>query len=90
MQQFGRIDILLNNAGILRDVSFKNMSDDDWDLIIKVHVKGAYKVSQDMRYPCMERLDLCFAVVREGSLAAFQKAKVWPGYQYRICSRSIR
>lgn len=44
IQTFGRIDILLNNAGILRDVSFKNMSDDDWDLVIKVHVRGAYKV----------------------------------------------
>lgn len=44
INEFGRIDILLNNAGILRDVSFKNMSDNDWDLIIKVHVKGAYKV----------------------------------------------
>ncbi|KAI9704753.1 MAG: bifunctional hydroxyacyl-CoA dehydrogenase/enoyl-CoA hydratase fox2 [Candelina mexicana] len=43
IKEFGRIDILINNAGILRDVSFKNMSDDDWDLIIKVHVKGAYK-----------------------------------------------
>ena len=46
IKEFGRIDILLNNAGILRDVSFKNMSDDDWDLIIKVHVKGAYKVGR--------------------------------------------
>ena len=46
IKEFGRIDILLNNAGILRDVSFKNMSDDDWDLIIKVHIKGAYKVLQ--------------------------------------------
>ena len=44
IKEYGRIDILLNNAGILRDVSFKNMSDDDWDLIIKAHVKGAYKV----------------------------------------------
>ncbi len=44
IKEFGRIDILLNNAGILRDVSFKNMSDADWDLIIKVHVRGAYKV----------------------------------------------
>lgn len=44
IKEFGRIDILLNNAGILRDVSFKNMTDEDWDLVIKVHVKGAYKV----------------------------------------------
>ena len=44
IKEFGRIDILLNNAGILRDVSFKNMTDADWDLIIKVHVKGSYKV----------------------------------------------
>ena len=48
IKEFGRIDILLNNAGILRDVAFKNMSDNDWDLIIKVHVKGAYKVSADL------------------------------------------
>lgn len=44
IKEFGRIDILLNNAGILRDVSFKNMTDEDWDLVIKVHVKGAFKV----------------------------------------------
>lgn len=36
--------MLLNNAGILRDVSFKNMKDADWDLINRVHTYGAYKV----------------------------------------------
>lgn len=46
IKTWGRIDILLNNAGILRDVSFKNMTDADWDLIMKVHVKGAYKCAR--------------------------------------------
>ncbi|KAH8681581.1 hypothetical protein BX600DRAFT_478750 [Xylariales sp. PMI_506] len=46
IKTWGRIDVLINNAGILRDISFKNMSDQDWDLIIKVHVKGAYKCAR--------------------------------------------
>ncbi|KHJ31159.1 putative peroxisomal multifunctional beta-oxidation protein [Erysiphe necator] len=46
IQNFGRIDILINNAGILRDVSFKNMSDRDWDLVIAVHVTGSFKCSR--------------------------------------------
>jgi multifunctional beta-oxidation protein len=51
VKAFGTVHILINNAGILRDISFKNMSDDDWDLIIKVHVTGSYKVSQTL-YHC--------------------------------------
>ncbi len=42
---FGRLDIVVNNAGILRDVSFQKMSQQDWDLIYKVHVLGAFKVT---------------------------------------------
>ena len=46
IDNFGRIDILINNAGILRDISFKNMKDQDWDLIMKVHVIGAFKCAR--------------------------------------------
>ena len=43
---FGTVDIIVNNAGILRDVSFQKMSELDWDLIMKVHLKGAYSVTR--------------------------------------------
>jgi multifunctional beta-oxidation protein len=46
IQNYGRVDVLINNAGILRDISFKNMKDQDWDLIMKVHVIGAYKCAR--------------------------------------------
>ncbi|KHJ99876.1 D-family protein [Oesophagostomum dentatum] len=46
IDNFGRIDIVINNAGILRDVSLVKMTDLDWDLIFKVHVKGAYSVTK--------------------------------------------
>ncbi|TQS32934.1 hypothetical protein Golomagni_06740, partial [Golovinomyces magnicellulatus] len=43
---YGRIDILINNAGILRDKSFSNMSDEQWDIINAVHLRGTYKCSR--------------------------------------------
>ncbi|KAF9146338.1 hypothetical protein BGX30_001352 [Mortierella sp. GBA39] len=44
MKAFGRVDIVINNAGILKDVSFARMTDQQWNLIFQVHVEGAYKV----------------------------------------------
>lgn len=46
MQSFGRVDVVINNAGILRDVSMLKMTDLDWDLIMKVHLKGTYSVTK--------------------------------------------
>ncbi len=40
-----RIDVVINNAGILRDASFQKMTQDDWDLIYRVHVLGAFRVT---------------------------------------------
>ncbi len=39
---FGKLDICIANAGILRDKSFKNMTDDMWDIVVNVHLKGTY------------------------------------------------
>ena len=46
MDTFGGVDIVINNAGILRDKSLHKMSDDDWDLVYQVHLQGAFKVSR--------------------------------------------
>ena len=46
MDAWDRVDIVINNAGILRDKSFKNMTDADWDIIFRVHNYGAYKVTK--------------------------------------------
>jgi len=43
---FGRLDILINNAGILRDRMLTNMAEEEWDLVIKVHLKGTFAPSR--------------------------------------------
>nr|CAD7452951.1 unnamed protein product [Timema tahoe] len=46
LDNFGRIDVVVNNAGILRDRSFARISNTDWDLIHQVHLKGTFKTTQ--------------------------------------------
>jgi NAD(P)-dependent dehydrogenase (short-subunit alcohol dehydrogenase family) len=46
LNKFGKVDVLVNNAGVLRDKSFLNMSDTDWNLVFDVHMKGTYYCSQ--------------------------------------------
>src|SRR6478672_3160180 len=45
IDNFGRIDVVINNAGILRDTSFAKMTREDWELIFRVHVQGAFRVT---------------------------------------------
>jgi NAD(P)-dependent dehydrogenase (short-subunit alcohol dehydrogenase family) len=45
LDAFGRVDGLVNNAGILRDKSFAKMEEDLWDVVVQVHLKGTYCVT---------------------------------------------
>lgn len=46
INNFGRVDILVNNAGILRDKTLLKMTEDMWDIVIQVHLKGTYTCGQ--------------------------------------------
>lgn len=52
---FGQVDILINNAGILRDKSFANTTEDLWDPVIAVHLKGTYCVTRPVFLHMKER-----------------------------------
>src|SRR3984885_10541949 len=42
IERFGRLDVLINNAGILRDRMLVNMTEEDWDTVVAVHLKGTF------------------------------------------------
>jgi NAD(P)-dependent dehydrogenase (short-subunit alcohol dehydrogenase family) len=44
LDKFGSVDILINNAGILRDKSFHKMSDLEWKEVMDVHLNGTFKL----------------------------------------------
>jgi len=46
IDNFGRVDIVINNAGFIRDMSFMKMKEKDWDIIQLVHAKGSYSVTK--------------------------------------------
>jgi len=46
VQLFGGLDVVVNNAGILRDRMLVNMSEEEWDSVIRVHLKGTFAVSR--------------------------------------------
>ncbi len=46
LSRFGRVDVLINNAGITKDGLFMRMSEEDWDLVLRVNLKGTFNCTQ--------------------------------------------
>ena len=60
IDDFGQLDIVVNNAGILRDVIFHKMTYDDWDAVVGVHLTGSFNVSHAAAPYFRERGSGCF------------------------------
>ena len=54
LDKFGKIDILVNNAGITRDTLLMRMSEQDWDLVIKVNLKGTFNCTKAVIRPMLK------------------------------------
>lgn len=55
LDQFGKVDILINNAGINRDAIAKKMTEEQWDKVMDVNLKGTFLCSQAASVPMMEQ-----------------------------------
>lgn len=53
--KFGQVDILVNNAGVSRHRPFMQMSDEDWDFVLAIDLKGVFNCIQAVAKPMMER-----------------------------------
>ena len=66
LSEFGRIDVLVNNAGVLRDKSFSNMPMSDFEFVVDVHLMGTVKVTHAV-FPIMKEQNYGRIVVTTSS-----------------------
>lgn len=55
VEKYGRVDILVNNAGITRDQLIMRMSDDEWDAVLGINLKGVFLCSKAVLRPMMKQ-----------------------------------
>ena len=72
IEQFGRIDVLVNTAGINRDASFLELTDENWDAVVSAHLKGHFVCGQEYAFHKhrSRRAPSSTSVPRAGSRAA--------------------
>lgn len=87
VHRFGRLDILVNNASISRDVNFENMTDQDWDGIDAVHVKG--KTLNSFPRSSVQQGPSISAIPSISNLLLFKKRKL-SNVAYSLTKRAAR
>lgn len=55
IEEYGRVDVLVNNAGITRDKLLPRMSEEDWDAVISVNLKGTFLFTKAVARPMMKQ-----------------------------------
>ena len=88
VKAFGTVHILINNAGVLRDKSFKKMSDQDFDIITAVHLKGAFACTKAC-WPIFRGQKVCWIGTWTG-LGADGFVIVWSNHQHGVRGRLVR
>jgi NAD(P)-dependent dehydrogenase (short-subunit alcohol dehydrogenase family) len=68
---FGRVDVLVNNAGILRDKTLAKMSEAEWDGVVAVHLKGAFCVTQPV-FQRMREQDTGGSIINTSSTSGLE------------------
>ena len=78
--EFGRLDILANVAGILRDSMVFKMSEDDWDTVVGVHLKGTFNTTRHASAWWREHRGGQYRLINFTSLSGLQGAPSQPNY----------
>jgi len=69
-KHFGRIDVLINNAGIMANSLFSLIPEEDWDRVIAVNLKGTYLCSKFVSFLMIEQR--CGIIINMASISAFR------------------